>query len=94
MSDIVERLRDPVNNWNSGGRFEAADEIERLRAALVRIAGHHPLTTGLHGRTADLLASAVGGAIDALNLTPPGVSIVAFNVELKGMEAAIAGPTG
>lgn len=34
MTDIVKRLRDPVNNWNSGGRFEAADEIERLRAAV------------------------------------------------------------
>jgi predicted aldo/keto reductase-like oxidoreductase len=37
MTDIVSRLRDPSTNWNSGGRFEAADEIERLRAALGRI---------------------------------------------------------
>ena len=36
MTDIVERLRDPVNNWNSGGRFEAAAEIERLTAEVER----------------------------------------------------------
>lgn len=34
MTDIVERLRNQLEYWNSGGRFEAADEIERLRAAL------------------------------------------------------------
>lgn len=34
MDDIVKRLRDPENNWNSGGRFEAANEIERLTACL------------------------------------------------------------
>ena len=34
MSDIVERLRDPVIRWmstNQAERREAADEIERLR---------------------------------------------------------------
>lgn len=30
LTDLIARLRDPVNNWNSGGRFEAADAIERL----------------------------------------------------------------
>jgi hypothetical protein len=34
MSDLVKRLRDPVNNWNSGGRFEAADRIETLETML------------------------------------------------------------
>lgn len=29
-AELVKRLRDPENNWNSGGRFEAAAEIERL----------------------------------------------------------------
>ncbi len=37
MSDIVKRLRDPVNNWNTGGRFEAADTIEALQARLDRL---------------------------------------------------------
>jgi len=46
VSDIVERLRDPVGNWNSGGRFEAADEIERLRAVLKNIADRDPLAPG------------------------------------------------
>lgn len=31
-AELVERLRDPVNNWNSGGRFEAAAAIELLAA--------------------------------------------------------------
>ena len=35
--DIVNRLRNQLEYWNSGGRFEAADEIERLRAALREI---------------------------------------------------------
>lgn len=34
MGDIVQRLRDPANNWNSGGRFEAADHIENLEARI------------------------------------------------------------
>jgi IS5 family transposase len=35
MDDLVKRLRDPTNNWNSGGRFEAAARIE-AQAAMLR----------------------------------------------------------
>ena len=54
MTDIVERLRDPVNNWNSGGRFEAADEIEKLREQ----------NEQLHTALADKLAGDVSWAVD------------------------------
>ena len=39
MSDIVERLRAITDWWRAPGRMaeQAADEIERLRAALQRI---------------------------------------------------------
>ncbi len=38
MTDIVERLRkDPAHAKNWSVMMEAADEIERLRAALVKI---------------------------------------------------------
>lgn len=46
---IVERLRDPVNNWNSGGRFAAADLIERLR----RYARHNRNCPVIYGATDD-----------------------------------------
>lgn len=35
--DLVKRLRDPVHNWNSGGRFEAVDRIESLEAEVERL---------------------------------------------------------
>lgn len=34
MTDIVDRLRDAATPWRSDIMDEAADEIERLRAAL------------------------------------------------------------
>ena len=41
MSDIVERLRDTHPNFDEKPMCEeAADEIERLRAALLKIAQH------------------------------------------------------
>jgi hypothetical protein len=50
--DLLARLRDPVNNWNSGLRFVAADEIERLQREVIEYrelsvklatgAGHEP----------------------------------------------------
>jgi hypothetical protein len=36
QSDIVARLRDPMREVDFGDRLMAADEIERLRAALQR----------------------------------------------------------
>ena len=39
MTDIVERLRDLQVDMTASLLYEAADEIERLRAALVLIAG-------------------------------------------------------
>lgn len=57
MSDIVERLRDPVIRWmstNQAERREAADEIERLREALkiVRVAVENFGMTGGNDRFA------------------------------------------
>ena len=36
QTDIVARLRDPMREVDFGDRLMAADEIERLRAALLR----------------------------------------------------------
>ena len=59
---IVERLRDPVNNWNSGGRFAAADHIEALEASVVGLTQERDF----HRETADLHAERIARAADLI----------------------------
>jgi len=69
MTDIIERLRSP-RAWKEADNLvlEAADEIERLRAALEEIAGHDAFLGGdgwiMRNRARAALGKSVGKTDD------------------------------